>query len=102
MQFLAKKIPEEFQRHNQLQLPLKKVTPLFLSNPPLKVEVLSSPPFLKIWLEAQPPPPPERGRCPLWQHPDNNNYINIINIFRVFYKITIKSQSQVPYKVVPY
>ena len=36
-------------------LPLKKVTDLFPSNPPLKVEVLSSPSFLKIWLEAQPP-----------------------------------------------
>ena len=30
--------------------------PLFPSNPPLKVEVLSSPPpFSKIWLEAQSP-----------------------------------------------
>ena len=26
----------------------------------LKIEILSSPPFLKIWLEAQPPPPPSR------------------------------------------
>ena len=42
--------------------PLKKVTLFFPSNPPLKVEALSSPPFLKIWLEAQPPRPPvERG-----------------------------------------
>ena len=39
-----------------------KVIPLFPSNPPLKVEVLSSPPpFLKIWLEAQPPPPLQKG-----------------------------------------
>ena len=37
--------------------PLKKVTPLFPSKPPLKVEVLSSPPIFKIWLEAEPPPP---------------------------------------------
>ena len=29
--------------------------PLFPSNPPVEVEVLSSPPFLKIWLEVQPP-----------------------------------------------
>ena len=36
---------------------LKKVTPLFPSNPTLKVEVLSSPPLIKIWLEAQSPPP---------------------------------------------
>ena len=42
----------------KLQHPMKKVTPpLFPSNPSLKVEVLSSPPFLKIWLEAQTPPP---------------------------------------------
>ena len=39
----------------KLQHPWKKY-PLFPSNPPLKVEVLSSPPFLKIWLEVQPPP----------------------------------------------
>ena len=42
--------------------PLKKVAPLFPSNPTLKVKVLPSPPFLKIWLEVQPPlPPAERG-----------------------------------------
>ena len=41
-------------------LPLKKVTDLFPSNPPLKVEVLSSPSFFKIWLEVQPHPPAER------------------------------------------
>ena len=37
---------------------LKKVTPLFPSYPPQKVEILSSPPLLKIWLDVQPPPPP--------------------------------------------
>ena len=37
--------------------PPRKIHPLFPSNPPLKVEVLSSlPHFLKIWLEAQPAP----------------------------------------------
>ena len=36
--------------------PPEKSHPLFPSNPPLKVEVLPSPPFLKIWLEAQAPP----------------------------------------------
>ena len=42
--------------------PLKKVTPLFPSKPPLKVEVLSSSPlFLKIWLEVQRLPQTERG-----------------------------------------
>ena len=34
----------------------KKGDPIFPSNPLLKVEVLSSPPFMKMWLEAQPPP----------------------------------------------
>ena len=34
--------------------------------PPLKVEVLSSPPFLKIWFTSPPTPPPaERGECTL-------------------------------------
>ena len=44
--------------------PPEKRHPLFPRNHPLKVEILSSPPpFLKIWLEAQLPPPPraERG-----------------------------------------
>ena len=46
---------------------------------------------------APPPPPPPGPR----QRPDNNN-ININNnIFGVSNKITIKSQPQVPYKVVP-
>ena len=42
--------------------PLQKVTTLFTSRPPLKIEILSSPPFLKIWQEAQPlqPTPAER------------------------------------------
>ena len=38
--------------------PPEKSHPLFPNKPPLKVEVLSSPtPFLKIWLEVQPPLP---------------------------------------------
>ena len=40
-------------------LPMKKATLLFPSNPCLTVEVLSSPPLSKIYLEVQPPP---RGR----------------------------------------
>ena len=40
---------------------LKLQPPIFLSNHPLKVEVLSSPSFLKIWLEVQPLPPAEKG-----------------------------------------
>ena len=43
--------------------PLEKSHPLFPSNPPLKVEVLSSPPlFLKIWFEVQPLPSQQKGR----------------------------------------
>ena len=42
---------------------------------------------------ALPPPPGPR------QRPDDSNNIN--NIFRVSNKITIKSQPEVPYKVVP-
>ena len=46
----------------KLQPPPEKSHPLFPSNPPLKVEVLSSPPpLLEIWLETQPPPPAERA-----------------------------------------
>ena len=40
---------------------LKKATlPPLSQQPPLKFEVLSSPPFLKIWFEAQTAPPPCR------------------------------------------
>ena len=39
----------------------KKSPPLFPSNLPLKVEFLSIPPFLKIWLEVQPPLPCRGG-----------------------------------------
>ena len=50
----------------------------------------------KVLSPLHPPPPAGPGQCP-----DNNKHINI-NIFGVSYKITIKSQAQVPYKVVPY
>ena len=33
------------------------------------------------------------------QRPDNNNNTSINNIFGVFYKISIKSQSKVPYNM---
>ena len=49
------------QKHHPLFLALpEKGNPLFLSKPPIKVEVLSSSPLLKIWLEVQPSPPPHR------------------------------------------
>ena len=45
----------------KIATPPEKSHPLFPSNPPLKAEVLSSPPFLKTWLEAQPPSPLQKG-----------------------------------------
>ena len=41
--------------------PPEKSHPLIPSNPPLKVEVLLSPCFFLIWLEAQPPTPCRKG-----------------------------------------
>ena len=35
----------------------EKIYPLFPCNSPLKLEILSSSPFLKTWLEAHPPTP---------------------------------------------
>ena len=50
--------------------PPKEVTPLFLSNPPQKLRSCQAPPFFKIWLELQAPPPQvEMGghpMCPKW------------------------------------
>ena len=45
----------------KLQPRTEKSHPFFPSNRPLKAEVLSSHPLLKIWLEAHPLPPAERG-----------------------------------------
>ena len=42
-------------------LPMKKATLLFPSNPCLTVEVLSSPPLSKIYLEVQLPSSAEMG-----------------------------------------
>ena len=41
--------------------PREKSHPPLSQQPPLKVEVLSNPPFLKIWLEAQPPLQKKKG-----------------------------------------
>ena len=57
----------------KIATPLKKITPLFPSKLPLKVEVLSSPPprppapplLLKTWLEVQPPSQQKWGGCTL-------------------------------------
>ena len=46
---------------NPLPPPPEKIHPLFPSNPPLKVEVQTNLPFLKIWLEAHPSPLQNRG-----------------------------------------
>ena len=65
---------------------LKKVTPFFPSNPHLKVEVLSSPPpFLKIWLETQPPAAERRGAVPAmaqwWKKYLSKSYL-LLNIIK--------------------
>ena len=52
---------------------MKIATPPEKSQSPLEVEALYRPPFLKIWLEVQPLPPPSRrggvhygaGPCPI-------------------------------------
>ena len=44
-----------------------EVTLSFPATSPFKVKVLSSPHFLKIWLEVQPPPPPAERGCTLWE-----------------------------------
>ena len=50
--------------------PLEKVTPLFPTKPPLKIKVLSSPPFRKFGRRLNPPPSPSRKRgCTLRTHP---------------------------------
>ena len=41
--------------------PLKKITSLFSSNPPLKVKDLSSPPLFENLVGGSSPPPAERG-----------------------------------------
>ena len=46
---------------SKLQPPPEKSHPPLSQQPPLKVEVLSSPSFLKIWLEVQPSPPQQKG-----------------------------------------
>ena len=66
----------------QLQPPWKKSPPLS-QQPPLKVEVLSSPSFLKIWLEAQPPQPhpplPCRKGGAHYEHPLSLLFIKFNN-----------------------
>ena len=52
--------------YKNCNLPLKKVTPLFPSNPTVKIEVLSSPPLLKIGWKVQPPSRKGGGGCTLW------------------------------------
>ena len=67
----------------KLQPPPEKIHHPLSQQPPLKVEVLSSPPFLKIWLEAQAPPPTAerfgggRGGFPLSDSPNSNSQFTI-------------------------
>ena len=65
--------------------PPEKSHPPLSQRPPLKVEVLSSPPFLKIWLEAQPPPPPLDRKDGGAHYAYMSNYF-FLNIFTLFKK----------------
>ena len=60
--FLSLNIPDLFIFCLKISTPLtEEGHPHFPCNSPLKTKILSSPSFLKIWQEAQPPPPAERG-----------------------------------------
>ena len=60
--------------------PPGKSYPLFSSNPPLKVEVLSSPPFENLVGGPTPLSPEEgRGGCILCSGEYSNNHCNILN-----------------------
>ena len=62
----------------KLHTPSEKSHPLFPSNPPLKIEVLSSPLFLKIWLETQTPPPLQKGVVHTML--EGMRYPNLVNV----------------------
>ena len=53
----------------KLQPPPPTPLPLYLplSATPLKIEILSSPSFFKIWSEAQTPSPPLPPTLPKWE-----------------------------------
>ena len=66
--FLSLNIPYFLSKNCPLPSPPEKSHPLILSDPPVKAEVLPSPPFLKVWSEFHPhpsPPTPSRnqGAC---------------------------------------
>ena len=75
--------------------PLKKVTPLSLSNPPpLKVEVLSSHPFLIIWLKVQ--HPQQKGGYTLWPpltppHPTHCTHTKTLLLGSGFHALKFKT-----------
>ena len=59
----------------------EKSHPALSQQPPLKVEVLSSPPpFSKIWLEAQ-PPPLQKGGVPTMVYYNNNKCFLVLVIY---------------------
>ena len=45
--------------------PLQFSRPSFRESPPFNPEIFQTPPFLKFWLESQPPPLERGGGCPL-------------------------------------
>ena len=80
--------------------PPEKSHSLSLRNPPLKVEVLSSHPFLKIWLEVQPPLPSPlpsiKGGCMLWppltpRHPTQCTHTKTLLLGLGFHALKFKT-----------
>ena len=71
--------------------PPEKSHPHFPSNQPLKVEVRSSPPFLEIRLEAQPPPPPSRkeGGCTLWLCGEFHIKLSVLGLQNILVNVCI-------------
>ena len=66
-----------------LQPPPEKSHPPLSQQLPLKVEILSSPLFLKIWLEAQPPPPLDRKDGGThYAYMSNYFFLNIFTLFK--------------------
>ena len=74
--------------------PPEKSHPLSLSNPPLKVEVLSSHPFLKIWLKVQ--LFYQKGWCTLWSpltppHPTHCTHAEALLLGSGFHALKFKT-----------
>ena len=79
----------------KLQHP-QKSHPISLSNTPLKIEVLSSNPFLKIWLEVQSRPSRKGEGCTLWPplttpHPTHCTHTKTLLLGSGFHALKFKT-----------